>query len=115
MNELRLRREQGCLTDCIAYFLNLHPENVPFFVRPRKDWMKRVKKFFRKHGYIVFWTECTAPPKKGTHIVCGDSLKWKTYAHAVVYKNGKCVYDPQYPSKWKDNRITHRLHVIKSV
>jgi hypothetical protein len=31
----------------------------------------------------------------------------------VVYKNGKCIYDPQYPSKWKDNRITHRLVLIK--
>lgn len=107
----KLRRTQGCLTDCVAYYLNLHPENVPYFVYPRKDWMKRVKKFFKKYGYVAYWTDCEKPPKRGMHIVCGNSFVWKTYAHVVVYKNGKLSYDPQYPSKWKDNRITHRLVV----
>lgn len=46
------------------------------------------------------------------HIVSGNSKKWKTYAHVVVYKNGKMVYDPNYPSDWKtDKRATHRLFI----
>lgn len=110
----RLRHTQGCLTDCIAYWLNVHPENVPYFVYPRAGWMDRVKAFFRKHGYAAHWVDCETPPKRGKHIVCGDSLVWKTAAHSVVYKNGKLVYDPQYPSRWRDERITHRL-VIKEV
>lgn len=110
-NIKKMRRTQGCLTDCIAYYLNLHPENVPYFVYPREKWMDRVRKFFKKHGYYAYWDLCTTPPKRGIHIVCGNSLKWKTYAHVVVYKNGKMVYDPNYPSLWKDNRVTHRLIV----
>ena len=113
-NITKLRREQGCLTDCVAYYLNLHPERVPFFVYPRKDWMKRVKAFFRKHGYSAFWLNITDVPERGTHIVCGNSLKWKGFAHVVVYKNGKLIYDPNYPSDWSDKRITHWL-IIQSL
>lgn len=111
-NITKLRRTQGCLTDCVAYILNLHPEKVPYFVYPRKDWSKRLKTFFRRHGYEVRWVLCKTPPKRGTHIVCGDSLVWKTASHVVLYKNGKLIYDPNYPSKWNTKRITHRL-VIK--
>lgn len=109
----KLRHTQGCLTDCVAYYLNLHPLNVPFFVYPRKGWNDRLKKFFKKHGYIIYWDLCKTPPKRGTHIICGDSLAWKNAAHVVVYKNGKLKYDPEYPSKWSDKRITHKL-IIKS-
>ncbi len=109
----RLRREQGCLTDAVAYLLDIHPENVPYFVYPRTGWNERLRMFFRKHGYEVYWNTCNEAPKRGRHILCGNSLKWKTYAHVVVYKNGKLAYDPQYPSRWKDNRITHRLIVKK--
>lgn len=105
----KLRATQGCLTDCVAFFLNKHPHNVPYFVYPREGWAKRLRAFFKKHGYTAFWLNITEVPKRGTHIVCGNSLKWKTYAHVVVYKDGKLVYDPQYPSKWENNRITHRL------
>lgn len=108
-NEKRLRRDQGCLTDCVAYILNLHPENVPFFVYPRAGWSQRLKKFFRKHGFDILWVLAKDAPKRGTHIVCGNSKKWKTHGHVVVYKNGKLVYDPNYPSEWSDKRITHRL------
>jgi len=113
-NIQRLRRTQGCLTDCVAYVLNLHPERVPFFVYPRDGWMVRVRRFFKKHGYEVKWTRCAAVPKRGTHIVCGNSLKWKTFAHVVIYRNGRMVYDPAYPSKWTDNRVSHRLVMSRS-
>lgn len=114
-NLRKLRQTQGCLTDCIAYYFNLHPEHVPFFVYPREGWMNRIKIFFMKRGYVCYWTLAKSVPKRGTHIVCGDSLKWKTATHAVVYKNGKLVYDPQYPSLWNDKRITHRLIVKKLI
>lgn len=105
----RLRRTQGCLTDCVAYILNLHPENVPYFVYPRKGWNERLKAFFKKHGYEVRWTNERPIVSRGLYIVSGNSLKYKTYAHVVVYRGKKMVYDPQYPSKWKDERATHRL------
>lgn len=107
----KLRRTQGCLTDCVAYFLNMHPENVPYFVYPRKGWNDRLQKFFNNHNYYIYWEPCKKPPSRGIHILCGDSLTYKTFAHVVVYKNGKLAYDPQYPSKWSDKRITHRLIV----
>lgn len=113
-NFTRLRRTQGCLTDCVAYYLNLHPEHVPYFVYPRRGWMTRLRRFFRKHGYYVCWWQSpTKPPRRGMHIVCGNSLKYKTFAHVVVYRNGKLAYDPQYPSKWSDDRITHHLVVAR--
>ena len=108
-NITRLRRTQGCLTDCVAYLLNVHPERVPYFVYPRKGWCTRLKRFFRRRGLRVHWEPCAQPPTRGTHIVYGNSLKWKTYAHVVVYRNGKLLFDPQWPSKWSDDRITHRL------
>lgn len=113
-NMTKLRRTQGCLTDCVAYVLNLHPENVPYFVYPREGWNQRLKEFFRRHGYRVRWKFSLLPPKKGTHIICGNSLKWKTYGHVVVYRNGKLVYDPNHPSDWSDKRMTHRL-IIKKI
>lgn len=108
-NIQKLRRTQGCMTDCVAYIFNLHPENVPYFIYPREDWAKRLRSFFKKRGLVAIWVKTKDIPKRGTYMVVGDSLKWKTYSHAVVYKNGKCIYDPNYPSKWKENRITHYL------
>ena len=113
MKDARRRRTQGCLTDCVAYYFNVHPENVPFFVYPRKGWAKRLKGYFRRRGLKAIWIKSLTVPKKGTFIVVGDSLKWKTFTHCVVYRNGKLVFDPDYPSRWKDNRITHYLRIAR--
>ena len=112
-NIARLRRTQGCLTDSVAYVLNLHPERVPYFVYPRAHWMRRLRAWFRRRGFDVRWVPTATVPKRGIHIVCGNSLHWKTYAHVVVYRSGRLVFDPQYPSKWSDKRITHRLIIQK--
>lgn len=112
-NMNRLRKMQGCMTDCVAYFFNLHPENVPLFVYPREGWNTRLKNFFKRRGYDAKWQLCTQVPKRGTHLISGNSLVWKTAGHMVVYRNGKLVYDPSYPSQWSDKRITHRLVLKK--
>ena len=111
----RLRRTQGCLTDCVAYFLNKHPEHVPYFVYPRNGWNERLKDYLKRNGYRAHWNKIEFAPLKerGLQIVCGDSLKYKTYSHAVVYRGTRLVYDPLYPSKWKNHRITHRLVMTK--
>lgn len=114
-NIRRLRATQGCLTDCVAYLLNQHPHRVPYFIYPRDGWFARFKGYFRRRGYHIYWKATTKIPRHGTHIVCGDSLRWKTLAHSVVYHKGRLAYDPQYPSKWTDKRITHRLVVRKEV
>lgn len=112
----KLRRTQGCLTDCVAFVLNIHPQNVPYFVYPRKGWNERMKKFFKKHGYDAKWTlYCDIKEKKVLRIVIGDSLIWKTSAHAVVYRGNELVYDPQFPSKWKGTRATHFLYLKKRI
>ena len=113
-NAQRLRQTQGCLTDCVAYVLNIHPERVPYFVYPRSGWARRLRRFFRRRGFHARWIFCSRPPRRGTHIVCGNSLKYKTYAHVVVYRAGRLAYDPQYPSKWRDDRITHRLILARA-
>jgi len=108
-HEIRRRHTSGCLTDCVAFVLRQHPFQVPLFVDQRAGWVQRLKRYFLRHGYRVYWRCCTSVPRRGTHIVCGDSLEYKTFAHAVVYRSGALVYDPQYPSRWRDSRITHRL------
>ena len=112
-NIKKLRHTQGCMTDCVAYFFNVHPESVPFFVYPREGWSRRFKNYFKRRGYAARWLMTSKVPRRGTHLVVGDSLKWKTASHMVVYRNGKLAYDPTYPSKWSDKRITHRLVVRK--
>ncbi len=111
--ERMYRHRMGCLTDCIAYVLKMHPEQVPFFVLPRRGWNRRLKRFLRRRGYHASWRWCATPPKRSVHIVCGNSLVWKRAAHVVVYRNGRVAYDPTYPSKWSKKRITHRLVMRK--
>ena len=112
-NIARLRQTQGCLTDSVAYVLNLHPARVPYFVYPRQHWMRRLRGWFRRRGFDVRWVLAATVPQRGIHIVCGNSLHWKTASHVVVYRAGRIVFDPQYPSKWSDRRITHRLVIRK--
>ncbi len=113
--ELKLRREAGCLTDCVAWYFNVHPDSVPYFVKPVKGWVRRLKYYFRQRGLKVTWLKMLKGgiPQKGTWLVCGDSLVLKRTCHCVVYHDGKMVYDPNYPSKWKDSRATHILLVEK--
>ena len=110
----RLRHTQGCLTDCVAYFFNVHMSRVPLFIYPRVGWNKRLKAFFARRGYKARWQQARTVPSRGVHIVCGDSLRWKTASHCVVYRNGQLVYDPNGPGQWKDARITHRLVVRRA-
>jgi hypothetical protein len=107
--EARRRNTQGCLTDCVAYLLNVHPAGVPLFVFPRKGWAIRFRAYWKRRGYDVRWVLANRPPGRGTHIVCGDSLSYRNSCHVVVYRNGHLIFDPDYPSRWKDARITHRL------
>lgn len=110
-NIARLRRTQGCLTDAVAYLLNVHPDRVPLFVYPRAGWNQRLKAYFRRRGFKVRWRRCSTVPRRGMHLVCGTSLVWKTAGHAVVYRAGRLAYDPDFPSRWTADRITHRLVV----
>ncbi len=109
--EQHIRRTEGCLTDCLAYVFNQHPEHVPVFIYPRKGWMTRVRRWVGRRGFRCYWqrVEDRPIPRRGVVIVCGDSLRWKTYAHAVVYRGGRMVFDPAHPSEWSDARATHWL------
>ena len=103
------------MTDCVAYYFNMHPDKVPYFIanRPHTGWARRLREYYKRRGFKARWIETTSVPKRGLHLVTGDSLTFEKYAHAVMYKDGKLVYDPAYPSSWKDCRITHRLEVTK--
>ena len=94
----KMRETQGCLTDCVAFFLNKHPQNVPYFVYPRVGWNERLKEYFLENGYRAHWDLIeNAPLKKGgLQIVCGDSLKYKNFSHCVVYR-GKNGVRPALP------------------
>ena len=107
------RDSMGCLTDAVAFYFNLHPERVPLFVFPRRGWLSRLKAFYRRRNCRIRWVRAVKAPARGTHLVCGDSLKWKRASHVVVYRNGRLVFDPSRPSQWTNARITHRLVVTR--
>ena len=111
----RERWKYGCLTDCVAWLFNYHPDKVPLFVFPRKGWSRRLKRFVANRGYSARWERTTNIPTRGTHIVCGDSLSSKRASHAVVYRNGRLVFDPEYPSRWSNRRVTHRLVIRDTI
>lgn len=102
------RASDDCLTQCVAYYFNIHPHHVPFFVQ-WGDWESRMKRFFRRRGYSVASLEY----KNGVHkmlrtkrlyIVQGVSPKSKARNkhdaratnHAVVMRRGKVVFDCAY-------------------
>lgn len=109
----KLRATQGCLTDCVAYYFNVHPLSVPFFIYPRKTWMKRLKAYFKKQGYEIFWAPYTKEKKKILRLVVGNSKNWKTSGHCVVYLGNKKVFDPNLVGNAMKGEPTHQLVVTK--
>lgn len=110
----KLRKTQGCLTDCVAYYFNIHPQNVPFFIYPREGWNRRLKAFFRRRGFLVFWSPYFDLEESDdkVRLVVGNSKNWKTSGHCVVYRGNKKVYDPSLKPAMK-GKPTHQLIVIK--
>lgn len=102
--------KHGCLTDCVAFYFNVHPSTVPLFIRPQKGWVKRLKAFFRRRGYRARFIETRRPPTSGTHIVIGKSVKFPKDSHAVVYRRGRKVWDSAM-SEPSIRYVTHRLQV----
>lgn len=111
MSLTKRRREEGCLTACVAYYFNQHPERVPLFIHPVKGWKRRFRSYWRRRGYVARWERRESVPRRGTFIVVGPSLIHKDSTHAVVYRNGRMIYDPHYPSQWTNRRVTHVLRV----
>ena len=100
--------ENTCFTDCVAYFFDMHPAHVPFFIGYTPFWFWYVKQFFKRRGYIIE----AIPYKPGLmrnnrklYIVSGLSPRsksrkkndFRTIHHAVIYKGGKLFYDPKVP------------------
>lgn len=88
----KLRHTQGCLTDCVAYYFGVHPNKVPFFIKPTKGWYKRFQRYFSRRGLKCSWVDYK--PTKNLIIAVGKSSTKKGWYHAVVYKGGKKIYDP---------------------
>lgn len=114
LNIQKLRATQGCLTDCVAYYFNIHPQNVPFFIYPRKNWMKRLRAFFARRGLSIFWTPYVEMKNKGAlKLVVGNSKRYKQSSHCVVYKGNKKVYDPNPTGNAMKGKPTHQLIISK--
>lgn len=93
------KANSGCLTDCVARLLNLHPECVPHFVS-RKDWPKSLRAFLRKHGLGLSCLHYDAEALKPNTIAIvigrpkGSWPRGKNERHAVLYVGDKLFYDP---------------------
>ena len=99
-----LRGYNDCLSDCVAYFFNIHPRRVPWFVsKPR--WQREMESYFSRRGYKIapydFKSELLSNPRK-LYFVQGLSATSKSKTrkhplsthHMVIYKGKKPLYDP---------------------
>lgn len=95
------KHNAGCLTDCVARLLNLHPQLVPLFVS-RKRWGLALERFLKKRGlgvrHMTYDAELLKPDFLA--IVIGRPKGWQTAKrgknsrHAVLYVGPKLYYDP---------------------
>ena len=117
LKERELRERQGCLTDCLAYYFNIHPMKVPLFVRPETErhfvWRYLMEDWLNLRGFESKYIKRKTVPKRGMYLAVGNSTKYKRCTHCVVYVNGKLVFDPQFPSAWNDSRVTHYLRITR--
>jgi hypothetical protein len=102
---LRINGKNTCLTDCVAYIFNLSSEDVPFFIK-NKFWLsKSLNGWLKKRGYGYELTEEKKNNnKREKYIVLGKSPRShsklnskydrRILTHAVVYRNGKMIFDP---------------------
>jgi hypothetical protein len=104
---IRDKNNNTCLTDCVAYYFNIHPEKVPFFIGT-KHWYRNLKTFFRIRGYIlnaVKYHKGLLSNKKKLYLVSGLSprstapvndgkIKHSRLYHMVIYKGTRPHYDP---------------------
>lgn len=89
------RHTDGCLSDCVAYLLNVHPMSVPFFIEPEKGWSRRFKGYMRRRGMAGWWGPFSPQPKShGAYLVVGRSQIRKAGGHCVVYRGSEPVYNP---------------------
>lgn len=106
MKKLKRDNSNTCLTDCVAYYFNIHTENVPFFIGT-KSWYKNLKLYFKRRGLVieaVRYHKKLLTNKNKIYLVAGLSPRSKAPAdgkikhsrvhHMVIYKGSKPHYDP---------------------
>lgn len=117
------RAGNDCFTQCVAYYLDMHPAHVPFFIN-YPDWHHYTQRWFRRHGYHIEqmpYKRELMSNKRTLYILQGVSPLSKATKkmhqavhHAAVFRNGKCVFDPNYrrhPFKGRPKLI----YIIKKI
>lgn len=96
------KRNAGCLTEAVARLLNLHPECVPLFIS-RRDWLRSLRAFLRKHGlgvsYVEWDAETLRPNKIAIAVGQAAGTTNTRERHAVLYIGGKPFYDNRHKEK----------------
>lgn len=108
---MKLKRDENdCLTQCVAYALNIHPKNVPFFIGS-KDWRRSVARYFRKLGLrivpVKYDPKLLANQRK-FYIVQGPSWRGRKsqFEHAVIYKGRRRHWDPNIDGRFLRGKPT---------
>lgn len=88
--------EGNCLAACVASLLHLDSEDLPTFPDTPAWWDEFIA-WLRPFGfYAARWgpgaSEDVIPP--GYAIASGESPRYLTLLHAVVYLDGKLAHDP---------------------
>ncbi len=100
-----------CFSQCIAFILNIHPMNVPYFAG-MKDYVSSTRKFMKKHGYQIMPIEYSKKylkNKKKYYLIQG--LSPRKGEHCVIYKGTKPYFDPNYHGNFLKGK-PHTLWVI---
>jgi len=110
----RINGANTCLTDCVAYFFRIDSRKVPFFIG-YKDFVKALKTFFLKRGYVLtprYYRPSLLKKRGGLQIVQGLSprsraknlLDPRALHHAVIYHGKKRHFDPSPDKRFLKGR-----------
>lgn len=92
----KVKRKHGvndCFSDCIAFMLDIHPMNVPYFAG-MKNYVLPTRKFLEKRGYEICPIPFMPEYLKGNKFYIIQGISHRKHEHVVIYKGKKPFYDP---------------------
>lgn len=108
--EKRKHGVNDCLSDCIAFMLDIHPMNVPYFVGMH-DYVKHMRKFLNKKGMeILAFPYKEEYLERNTYYMV-QGISPRKNEHVVIYKGKKPFYDPNV----KGGFLKGKPHTIWSI
>jgi hypothetical protein len=104
--------EGDCFRACVASILNQPIWKVPHFLQFRGGWWDAFQ-LFMKHKNMRGKVVSSGAAKVNRYYIAVYSVKGTSYHHAVVWRNGKVVHDPN-PRKVEIGKLRYLIEVKKN-